>query len=207
MIPIALTSCVPSISQLIPGQPTSVTVGEELTMRENSTPFRQIRPSITLPPPQLPRLPAPVLALQTSQGSSTRSIPPSSSSLTSPSNLSSRPTWPGQRSRVSSTLHSPSYSANQSQQPRSARPSTESTDHANTFTPVPPSPAAERQPSTNDTQPQLPIRTSKLPARAITAQCESHRYCKSCGINKPPRAQHCMTCDTVRLSLFCEIWV
>ena len=197
----------PFISQLISRQAASGAVGEELATRENSTPYREIRPSTAMPPPQLPRLMAPALPHQTSQGSSTRSIPPSSSSLTSPSNMSSRPTWPGQRSRVSSTLHSHSYSANQSQQPRSARPSTETTGQANTFTPVPPSPATERQRSTNGTQPQLPIRTPKLPARAITAQCRPHRYCQPCGINKPPRAHHCKTCDTVRLCLFCEIWM
>ena len=194
----------PSISQLISRQPTSVS--EELAMRENSTPYREIRTSTTMPPPQLPRLPAPALPHQTSQGSSTRSIPPSPS-LTSPPNHSSRPTWPGQRSRVSSTLHSHSHSANQSQQPRSARPSTETTGQANTFTPVPPSPATERQHSANGTQPQLPIRTPKLPARAITAQCRPHRYCQPCGINKPPRAHHCKTCDTVRFCLSRDIWM
>lgn len=148
---------------------------------------------MALSPLQLPRPPAPVLPLQTSQASSTRSIPPSSSSLTSPYNVSARPPWPGQRSRVSSTLHSHSYSVNHSQQLRSGRPSTESAP-ASPYTPVPPSPAAERQGSTNG-----PTRTAKLPDRAITAQLKPHRYCQPCGINKPPRAHHCKTCDTVRL--------
>ena len=144
---------------------------------------------------QLPRPPAPVLPPQRSQDSSTRSIPPSSSSLTSPSHLSSRPTWPGQQSRVSSTLHSHSHSAHHTQ-PRSNRPSTESTGHADAHTPSLPPAAAGRQRSTNG---QLPARISKLPARAITPQRKLYRYCQPCGIIKPPRAHHCRTCDTVRL--------
>ncbi|KAH9993406.1 hypothetical protein BJV77DRAFT_1158662 [Russula vinacea] len=112
-------------------QPTSV--DQELVSRENTTPYRDLPPS-PLPPLQMPRPPAPALPPQISQDSSTRSIPPSSSSLTSPSHLSSRPPWPGQQSRMSSTLHSHSYSGNHSHQPRSARPSTESTGHTDTYT-------------------------------------------------------------------------
>jgi hypothetical protein len=171
--------------------------GEELASRENSTPYREFPPS-SLPPAQLPRPPAPALPPQTSQGSSTRSIPPSSSSLTSPSHLSSRPT-PGQRSRVSSTLHSHSHAAHQSQQ-RSNRPSTESTGHTNAYNSFPPPAAAERQLSTT-TNGQLPGHKSKLPDRAITPQRKQHRYCQPCGITKPPRVHHCRTCDTVRLCL------
>lgn len=173
-------------------QPMSVTAGEELVSRENSTPYREIPPS-PLPPPQLPRPPAPALPPQTSQDSSTRSIPPSSSSLTSPSHLSSRPTWPGQRSRVSSTLHSHSHVAHHSQQ-RSNRPSTESTRHTEAYNSFPPPAAAETQLSTT-TDSQLPGSKSKLPTRAITPQRKQHRYCQPCGIIKPPRAHHCRTCD------------
>ena len=191
MIPIVLTRCVPSsILQLISRLPAA---GEELATRENSTPYREIIPPSPLPPLQLPRSPAPALPPQTSQDSSSRSIPPSSSSLTSPSNLSSRPAWPGQGSRVSTTLHSHSHSAHQFQ-PRSARPSTESTGHA----PAP----AERQRSANGLPSQLPARraTAKLPARAITPQRKPDRnYCQPCGISKPPRTHHCRTCDKVRL--------
>jgi ribosomal protein L40E len=201
VIPIVLTRCVSfSISQLISKQPTSVAVDQELVSRENSTPYRDLPPS-PLPPLQIPRPPAPTLPPQTSQDSSTRSIPPSSSSLTSPSHPSSRPTWPGQQSHMSSTLHTHSHSANHSQQPRSARPSTESTGHTDTYTSFPP-PPAERQHSTNG---QLPTTRPKLPARAITSQRKPHRYCQPCGITKPPRAHHCRTCDTVRLS--CGIWM
>jgi palmitoyltransferase len=177
--------------KLISKQPTSVAVDQELVSRENSTPYRDLPPS-PLPPLQIPRPPAPTLPPQTSQDSSTRSIPPSSSSLTSPSHPSSRPTWPGQQSHMSSTLHTHSHSANHSQQPRSARPSTESTGHTDTYTSFPP-PPAERQHSTNG---QLPTTRPKLPARAITSQRKPHRYCQPCGITKPPRAHHCRTCDT-----------
>lgn len=191
MIPIVLTRCVsPSISQLISKQPTSV--DQELVSRENTTPYRDLPPS-PLPPLQLPRPPAPALPPQISQDSSTRSIPPSSSSLTSPSHLSSRPPWPGQQSRMSSTLHSHSYSGNHSHQPRSARPSTESTGHTDTYTISP----VDRQRPTNG---QLPTSRPKLPDRAITPQRKLHNYCQPCGINKPPRAHHCRTCDKVRLS-------
>jgi len=175
----------------------SVTAGEELASLGNSTPYREIPPS-PLPPPQLPRPPAPALPPQTSQDSSTRSIPPSSSSLTSPSHISSRPTWPGQRSRVSIARHSHSHPAHHSQQ-RPTRPSTDSTGHTDAYNTFPPPAAAERQLSTT-TNGQLPGRKSKLPARAITPQRKQHRYCQPCGIIKPPRTHHCRTCDTVRLS-------
>ncbi len=173
--------------------------GEELVSREISTPYREIPPS-SLPPPQLPRPPAPALPAQISQDSSTRSIPPSPSSLTSPSHISSRPTWPGQQSRVSSTLHSHSYSAHHSQ-PRSNRPSAENTGHTEAYNSFPSPAAAERQRSTNtDGQGQLQERSkSKLPVRAITPQYKPSRYCQPCGIMKPPRAHHCRTCDTVCL--------
>jgi hypothetical protein len=197
VIPIILTRCVSSsIPQLISKQPTSVAVGQELVSRENSTPYRDLPPS-PLPPLQLPRAPAPALPPQISQDSSTRSIPPSSSSLTSPSHLSSRPPWPGQQSRMSSTLHSPSYSGNHSHQPRSARPSTESAGHTDTYT----TPPVDGLRSTNG---QLPT-SRKLPARAITPQRKQHHYCQPCGITKPPRTHHCRTCDKVRLS--CWVWM
>ena len=159
----------------------------------------------------LPRPPAPALPHQISQGSSTRSIPPSSSSLTSPSNLSSsRPTWAGERSRVSSTLHSPSHSTNLSQ-PRLMlpQPSTESSGRIDTYTALPP-PIAERQRSANGSAnngPQSPSQThsqKKLPTRAITAQTKRHRYCEMCGINKPPRTHHCRTCGMVRRHFICR---
>ena len=169
--------------------------GQELASRESSTPYREIPPS-PLPPLQLPRQPAPALPPQISQASSMRSIPPSSSSLTSPPHLS-RPTWPGQRSRVSSTLHSHSHVAHQSQQ-RSNQTSTEGTGHTDAYNSLPPAAAAERQLSTM-TNGQSPGRRSKLPARATTPQRKPHRYCQPCGIIKPPRAHHCRTCDTVGL--------
>ncbi|KAI9513108.1 hypothetical protein F5148DRAFT_467969 [Russula earlei] len=81
---------------------------------ENSTRYLGIPPS-TLPHPRPPQPSAPALPHQTSRGKSARSIPPSSSSLTSPSYPSSRPTWMDQRSRVSSTLHSHSHFTHQSQ--------------------------------------------------------------------------------------------
>jgi palmitoyltransferase len=174
----------------------SATPGEELASRGNSTPYREIPPS-ALPPSQLPRPPAPALPPQISQASSTRSIPPSSSSLPSPSPISSRPSWPGQRSRVSSTLHSHPHPAHQSQQ-RSNRPSTESTGHTDAHNSFSRPAAAEGQVSTTSNS-RLPGSKSKLPARVITPQRKQHHYCQKCGITKPPRTHHCRTCDTVCL--------
>jgi hypothetical protein len=174
----------------------SVTADEELASRGNSTPYQEIPPS-TLPPPRLTRPPAPALPPQISQDSSMRTIPPSSSSLTSPSPISSRPSWPGQRSRVSSTLHSHSHHAHQSQQ-RPNRPSTESTGHTDPNHSLPRPAAAERQVSTTSNGQPLGSK-SNLPTRAITPQRKPHRYCQTCGIIKPPRTHHCRTCDTVRL--------
>lgn len=179
--------------------------GEELATRENSVPYQDTSPS-PLPRTQLPRLPAPVLPHQISQVSSTRSIPPSSSSLTSPSNLSSlRPTWPGHRSPPSSTLrsHSHSTTGNQSQ-PRLPQPSAENSSHADTPT-VPPPPLTERQRSANGPQPQPRTRSQKLPTRAITPQRKQHRYCETCGIVKPPRTHHCRTCGMVRRRFVCLV--
>ena len=166
-------------------------------------PYRDMPPP-SVPLTHLPRPPAPALPRQISQGSSTRTIPPSSSSLTSPSDLSSsRPTRAGERSRVSSTLHAPSHSTNLSQ-PRFTlpQPSTQSSGFTDTYTALPP-PVTERQRSANGSAnngPQSPSQTRhhKLPTRAITPQTKGHRYCETCGINKPPRAHHCRTCGTVR---------
>lgn len=177
----------------------SAIAGEELASRGNSTPYREIPPS-TLPPPRLPRPPAIAVPPQISQDSSTRTIPPSSSSLTSPSPISSRPSWPGQRSRVSSTLHSHPHPAHQSQQ-RSNRPSTESTSHTEAHNSLSRPAAAERQAVSTTSNGQVTGSKSNLPARAITPQRKQHRYCQTCGIIKPPRTHHCRTCDTVRL--FC----
>jgi len=170
-----------------------------MVSRENSTPYHDIPPS-SLPPSQIPRLSAPTLAHQASQGNtSTRSIPPSSSSLTSHSNPSSRPTWTGQRSRGSSTLHSNSHFTHNSQsQSRSAQPSTENGGHTDRYPTFPP-PRAERQRSSNGPQPQPQSPTHKLPTRAITPQRRQRRYCDICGIVKPPRTHHCKTCGKVRL--------
>ncbi|KAI0270885.1 DHHC palmitoyltransferase-domain-containing protein [Russula aff. rugulosa BPL654] len=146
------------------------------------------------PSPPLYHNAPPALPPQISQASSTRSIPPSSSSLPSPSPISSRPSWPGQRSRVSSTLHSHPHPAHQSQQ-RSNRPSTESTGHTDAHNSFPRPAAAERQVSATPNG-QLPGSKSKLPARVITPQRKQHHYCQKCGITKPPRTHHCRTCDT-----------
>jgi hypothetical protein len=162
-------------------------------------------PRPQLPQLQLPQPPSPSLPRQMTQNSSTRGITPSSSSLTSPSNLSSRPPWAGDPSRVSTTLHSHSHSTNRSQ-PRVSLPSTETNGHTDSYTALPPS-ITERQRSANGPQPQsrsqsqsqsqTPTR-SKLPTRAITPQRKQHRYCEPCGITKPPRTHHCRTCGKVR---------
>ena len=167
---------------------------EELGSHENSMPYHDM-PSSPLSQTQLARPPAPALPHQISQGSSTRSIPPSSSSLTSPSNLSS--SRPGERSRVSGTLHSHSHSATNHSQPRLTQPSAESSGHPDRHTTRAP-PLSERQRSANVSQSQPPTRNQKLPTRAITPQRKPHRYCETCGIVKPPRTHHCRTCDTVR---------
>ena len=167
---------------------------EELASHENSMAYHDM-PSSPLSQTHLPRLPAPALPHQISQGSSTRSIPPSSSSLTSPSNFSS--SRPGERSRVSGTLHSHSHSATNHSQPRLTQPSAESSGHPDRYT-APAPPISERQRSANDSQSRPPMRNQKLPTRAITPQRKPHRYCETCGIVKPPRTHHCRTCNTVR---------
>jgi palmitoyltransferase len=167
--------------------------GEELASRENSTPY-QAMPPAPLPQVQLPRPPAPALPRQLTRGSSTRTIPPSPSSLPSPS--SSRPPWSSERADVPSTLRSHSHSTNPSQ-PRLTQPSAEGSGHADTNTAAP-APISERQRSTNNSQSQSQTRIQKLPTRAITPQRKPHRYCETCGIVKPPRTHHCRTCGTVR---------
>jgi palmitoyltransferase len=167
---------------------------EELASHENSMAYHDM-PLSPLSQSHLPRSPAAALPRQISQGSSTRSIPPSSSSLTSPSNFSS--SRPGERSRMSGTLHSHSHSATNHSQPRLTQPSAESSGHPDRYTALPP-PLSERQRSTNDSQSQPPTRNQKLPTRAITPQRKPHRYCEPCGIVKPPRTHHCRTCGMVR---------
>jgi len=179
-----------------PRQPQLDIPAEEMVSRENSTPYHDIPSPSSLPPSQIPRLSAPAMARQASQGNtSTRSIPPSPSSLTSHSNPSSRPTWAGQRSHASSTLHSNSHLPHHSRsQSRSAQPSTENGDgHVDTYTTFPP-PLPERQRSSNGPQPQPQSPTHKLPTRAITPQRRLRRYCDICGIVKPPRTHHCKSC-------------
>ena len=170
--------------------------GEELASRDNSLPYQNMPPS-PLRQVQLPRPPAPALPPQISQGSSTRGIPPSSSSHTPPSKRSSSPAMrSGEQSRMSSTLHSNSHSTNHSQ-PRLTQPSAESSGHTDTST-APPPPLSERQRSANGPQSPTQTRSHKLPTRAITPQRKLHRYCETCGVTKPPRTHHCRTCGTVR---------
>ena len=175
----------------------SETGGEELGLRENSMAYHDM-PRSPLPQTQPPRPPAPAMPRQVSHASSTRSIPPSPSSLTSPSNLTySRPTLSGERSRVSGMLHSHSHSTTNHSQPRLTQPSAESSGHLDRST-APAPPISERQRSANGSQSQPSTRTQKLPTRAITPQRKPHRYCQICGIVKPPRTHHCRTCGMVR---------
>ncbi|KAH9957783.1 DHHC palmitoyltransferase-domain-containing protein [Russula dissimulans] len=177
----------------LPRQMPLDTSGEEMVSRENSRPYHDIPPS-SLPPSQIPRLSAPAMTHQASQGNtSTRSIPPSSSSLTSHSNPSYRPTRTGQQSRGSTTLHSNSHFTHHSRsQSRSAQPSTENGGHTDRYTTFP-RPLSERQRSSNGPQSQPQSPTHILPTRAITPQ-PRRRYCDICEIVKSPRTHHCKTC-------------
>ncbi|KAI0289309.1 DHHC palmitoyltransferase-domain-containing protein [Multifurca ochricompacta] len=169
-------------------QSVSDTVGEELPSLENSTSYQDIPPAQTSQP-QLPQPSASALPSQISQGSSTRSIPPSSSSLTSPSYPSSRPSRTRQQSRGSSTLHSYTYSTTQSQGPIT-QPSAENSVHAEyaTFPPPP----VEKYPRPNSQQPQEQARGREPPA--LPSLREEHRFCRRCEIVKPPRTHHCRAC-------------
>ncbi|KAH8988336.1 zf-DHHC-domain-containing protein [Lactarius akahatsu] len=119
--------------------------------------------------------------------SSTRSIPPSSSSLTSPSPLSSQPTRTRHLSRGSSTLHS---------QPPSTLPSTENSARTGSY-------ANSRLPQSEKPREdsQRPQRDQETPAQgreppSLPSLREENRYCRRCAIIKPPRTHHCRACGT-----------
>ncbi|KAI9452304.1 zf-DHHC-domain-containing protein [Lactarius psammicola] len=139
---------------------------------------------------RLPRQPAPTLPPQMSQGSSTRSIPPSSSSLTSPSHLSSQPTRTRHQSRGSSTLNS--------SLPPSTQPSTENSARAGSYATsrLPPSekPRGENSRRPQQEQQQTPAQGREPPL--LPSLREEHRYCRRCAIIKPPRTHHCRACGT-----------
>jgi palmitoyltransferase len=135
------------------------------------------------------RTQAPTLPTQTSQGSSTRSIPPSSSAHTSPSHLTTQPARTRQQSRGSSTLTSLPASTTHT------RPSTENSARAAARHPVSEKPNGEHsQRSQTPVQGRAP---PKLPSLR-----EEHRYCRRCSIIKPPRTHHCRACGMVRLIFF-----
>lgn len=150
--------------------------------RSQSQPQPQTRPR-----PQAP----PTLPTQTSRGSSTRSIPPSSSAhTTSPSShLTSQPTRTRQQSRGSSTF-------------TSLLPSTTHTSTENTSRATAAASAAARHPISekpngeNSRRSQTSVQGRAAPKLASLR--EEHRYCRRCSIIKPPRTHHCRACGTVR---------
>jgi palmitoyltransferase len=140
---------------------------------------------------------APGLPSQISRGSSTRTIPPSSSSLTSPSSPTSLPTWTRQQSRVSNTLPSHSQSTHDHRtQSRSAPPGAENGVHTGPYTtPLPPQPTEKAREARSPTfqRPGRGREPSTLPVLR-----EEHRYCQRCQLVKPLRAHHCRACGKVR---------
>jgi hypothetical protein len=136
----------------------------------------------------LPRPPAPMFPSQISQGSSTRTIPPSSTSLTSPSSL---PPRTRQLSRGSSLHHSYSYSAHpHSTQSRSVLPVSENGGvHMGPYTTTSPPQPTEKERHERPTRGRKP---SSLPSLR-----EDYRRCRHCGIVKPPRTHHCRACGKV----------
>ncbi|KAH9966372.1 DHHC palmitoyltransferase-domain-containing protein [Lactifluus volemus] len=129
------------------------------------------------------RPPAPTFPSQISQGSSTRTIPPSSTSLTSPS--SSLPPRTRQLSRGSSPY---SYSAHaHSTQSRSAQRVSENGGvHMGPYTTTSPPQPTEKERYQRPTRGRKP---SSLPSLR-----EDYRRCDRCGIIKPPRTHHCRAC-------------
>ena len=113
---------------------------------EHSTSYEETQSWRAPVQPRSQRPRAPTLPPQTSQGSSTHSIPPSSSACTSPSHPTFQPTWTRQPSCGSSTLASP---------PPSALLSTENSaragSHAASWFPVSEKPRGE-----NSQRPQTP---------------------------------------------------
>jgi hypothetical protein len=150
---------------------------------------------------QLPQPLGPALPSQISRGSSTRSIPPSSSSLTSPSSPTSLPTWTRQQSRVSNTL--PSHSHSQSThdhrtQSRSAPPGAENGVHTGPYTT-----ALPPQPKPTEKVQETYVSSFQRPGRGrepstLPVLREEHRYCQRCQLVKPLRAHHCRACGKVR---------
>ena len=160
---------------------------QELEPLEHSTSYEETQSWRTTPQPQphLPRPLAPTLPPQRSRGSSTRSIPPSSSAHTSPSHLthSSRPSRTRHQSRGSSTLNSP-------------QPSTENGARAGSSR----RPVSEKPRGENSRRPQREQQTPaqrRAPPRLPSLR-EEHRLCRRCAIVKPPRTHHCRACGTVR---------
>lgn len=136
------------------------------------------------PRPQAP----PTLPTQTSHGSSTRSIPPSSSAhTTSPSShLTSQPTRTRQQSRGSSTFTS--------------LPHTSTENNSRAAAAAAPHPISEKPNGENSHRSQTSVQGRTAPKLASLR--EEHRYCRRCSIIKPPRAHHCRACGTVRLRFF-----
>ncbi|KAH9039078.1 zf-DHHC-domain-containing protein [Lactarius pseudohatsudake] len=168
-------------------QSATDTTSHELGPLEHSVSYEETQSWRAPPQPQLSRTPAPPLPLQTSQDSSTRSIPPSSSSLTSPSPHSSQPTRTRHLSRGSSTLHS---------QPPSTLPSTENSARTGSY-------ANSRLPQSEKPREdsQRPQRDQETPAQgreppSLPSLREENRYCRRCAIIKPPRTHHCRACGT-----------
>ena len=169
------------------------TTSQQLEPRdlEHSTSYEETQSWRTpaQPRPQRPR--APTLPNQTSQGSSTRSIPPSSSAHTSPTHPTFQPTRTRQPSRGSSTLASP---------PPSALPSTENGARTGSHA-APRLPVSEKPPRGENSQRAHTPPQGRAPTR-LPALREEHRFCRRCSIIKPPRTHHCRACGTVRLISF-----
>ncbi|KAH9053825.1 DHHC palmitoyltransferase-domain-containing protein [Lactarius vividus] len=114
-------------------------------------------------------------------------IPPSSSSLTSPSPLSSQPTRTRHQSRGSSTLHS---------QPPSTLPSTENSARTGSYATsrLPQSEKPREDSQRPQREPETPTQGREPPM--LPSLREEHRYCRRCAIIKPPRTHHCRACGT-----------
>lgn len=150
--------------------------------RSQSQPQPQTRPR-----PQAP----PTLPTQTSRGSSTRSIPPSSSAhTTSPSShLTSQPTRTRQQSRGSSTFTSLLASTTHASTENTSRATAAASAAAR-------HPISEKPNGENSRRSQTSVQGRAAPKLASLR--EEHRYCRRCSIIKPPRTHHCRACGTVR---------
>ena len=165
---------------------------EQLEPLEHATSYeetRSWRTQLPPPPPSAQRRPqASILPRQTSQGSSTRSIQPSSSThhTSHTSHFTSQPTRPRRQSRGSSTL--PPLS--------SRRPSTENGTARAAAVASRHHPVSEKP--RGDSSQQLP--QGRAPPKLPSLR-EEHRYCRRCAIIKPPRTHHCRSCGTVPSSV------